>query len=331
MVLGGAATARPLMPRAQQAAGNRRVGVLLLLSRPGNDALPTDIATFQQELERLGWQRGRNLYIDYGWAGSADVLPMSVDERLRITAADLLALAPDVVLAVGTPPTAARQRLTSTVPVVFTVVSDPVAQGFVPSLAHPGGNMTGISNLEPTVGAKWLELLKQIAPRVTHVAVVINQKAFPLSVEFFRSAEAAASKFMVQAVMAPVHDTDEIEAIMATLGGRSDAGAIFPVDPFTTLHSKFILAQVARHRLPAIFGFRGFADGGALSTYGADQADVHRKAAVYVDRILRGEKPSDLPVQQPTKFELVINLKTARALGLDVPQILLSIANEVIE
>jgi putative ABC transport system substrate-binding protein len=191
--------------------------------------------------------------------------------------------------------------------------------------------MTGISNLESTVGAKWLELLKEIAPRVTHFAVIVNPQAFPFSVNFFRSAESAAPKFTVEAVMAPVHDTAEIEAIMATLGARSDAGAIFPVDPFTYLHRKLIVALAARHHVPAIYGFREFTADGALVSYGPDQADVHRKAAAYVDRILRGEKPSDLPVQQPTKFELIINLKAAMAIGLHVPPNLLLLADEVIE
>jgi putative ABC transport system substrate-binding protein len=220
------------------------------------------------------------------------------------------------------------QRLNPAVPVVFTTVSEPVTQGIVQSLAHPGRNITGFSNLETTIGAKWLQLLKEIAPRIKRVAIVVNPQVFPLSVEFSRSAEAAAPNFAVEAVMTPVHTTAEIEAIMTTLGGTSDAGLIFPVDPFTYLHSKLIVELSARYKLPAIHGFR---ISGALISYGIDQADQSRKLAEYVDRILRGEKPGDLPVQQPSKFWLVIDLKVAKALGLDVPPKLLSLADLVIE
>jgi ABC-type uncharacterized transport system substrate-binding protein len=320
----GAAVFWPAGVQAQVDRQVRRVGVLSGAYENDPEILRTMIGPFQEELKKLGWEQGRNLHVDYGW----EVVEV---ERARSTAAEILRLAPDVVLTIGTPETRAWQRLNSTVPVVFTVVSEPVTQGFVASLGYPGGNMTGFSNLEPTVGAKWLELLKEVAPRVTHVEVIVNPEAFPFSVNFSRSAEAAAPKFLVEVVMAPVHDTAEIEAIMSNLGGRSDAGLIFPVDPFTYLHRKLIVELAARYRLPAIHGFREFPADGALISYGADQADVHRKAAAYVDRILRGEKAGNLPIQQPTKFELVVNLKTAKALGLTLPPTLLARADEVIE
>jgi putative tryptophan/tyrosine transport system substrate-binding protein len=208
--------------RAQEKGQVRRVAVLA--GAPESDFA---YVTFQQELKKLGWEPGRNLQIDYVWS--------LIGERARTVPAELLRLQPDVVLSVGTPATKELQRLNSAVPVVFTTVSEPVTQGIVESLAHPGGNITGFSNLEPTLGAKWLQLLKEIAPRVKRVAIVVNPQVFPLSVEFSRSAEAAAPKFAVEAVMAPVHDTSEIEAVMTTLGGTSEAGLIFPVDPFAFL------------------------------------------------------------------------------------------------
>jgi putative ABC transport system substrate-binding protein len=301
--------------RAQEKGQVRRVAVLA-----GGRETDSEYMPFQQELKELGWELGRNLEIDYAWA--------VVGERARIAPAEVLRLQPDVVLSVGTPATKEMQRLKTGVPVVFLTVSEPVTQGIVQSLAHPGGNITGFSNLEPTVGAKWLQLLKEIAPSIKRVTIVVNPQVFPLSVDFSRSAEAAAPKFAVEAVMAPVHDTADIEAIMTTLGGMSDAGLIFPVDPFTYLHRELIIELSARYQLPAIHGFRII---GTLISYGVDIADVERKAAGYVDRILRGEKPGDLPVQQPTKFELVIDLKVAKALGLDVPPNLLSLADFVIE
>jgi len=315
----GAAVFWPAGVQAQVDRQVRRVGVLSSDRENDPGALRTFIGPFQEELKKLGWEQGRNLHVDYGW------------EVVEVVAAEILRLAPDVILAIGTPALRLLQGLNSTVPVVFTIVSEPDSQGFVQSLAHPGGYVTGFTNLEPTVGAKWLELLKEIAPRVTHVAVIVNPRVFPFSVNFSRSAEAVAPKFSMEAVMVPVHEPAEIEAIMTALGGRSDAGLIFPVDPFTNKHRKLIVALAARYQLPTIHGFREFPEDGALISYGADQADVHRKAATYVDRILRGEKAGNLPVQQPTKFELVVNLKTAKALGLTVPPTLLARADEVIE
>jgi len=321
---GGTAVAWPLAVVAQPKDRVRRIGVLTWAAENDPDSRTESVAPFQQGLEKLGWKLGRNLYIDYRW-GIVDV------ERARAAAAELLRLAPDAILAIGTPATRALQHANSTVPIVFAVVSEPVTQGFVQSLAHPGGNMTGFTNLEPSVGAKWLELLKEIAPNVTRVAVIINPQVFPFSVRFSRSAEAVAAKFAVEAVTAPVHDTAEFEPIMKTLGRQPGGGLIFPVDPFTSLHRKLIIGLADRYELPAIYGFRHFAAEGGLISYGADQPDLHRQAATYVDRILRGEKPADLPVQQPTKFELVVNVKTAKTLGLTVPPSLLTRADEVIE
>lgn len=323
-LLGGSAAAWPLAVIAQPEDQARRIGVLTWAAENDPDSRIGSVASFQESLEKLGWKLGRNLYIDYRW-GAVDV------ERARVAATELLRLAPDAILAIGTPATAALQHANSTVPIVFAVVSEPVNQGFVQNLAHPGGNMTGFTNLEPTVGAKWLELLKDIAPHVTRIAIIVNPQAFPLSVQFARSAESVAPKFAVEAAMIPVHEPAEIEPIMAMLGREPGGGLLFPVDPFTSQHRTLILGLAARYRLPAIYGFRHFVAEGGLVSYGSDQVDLHRQAAAYIDRILRGEKPADLPVQQPTKFELVINLKTAKALGLTIPAGILAIADEVIE
>jgi putative ABC transport system substrate-binding protein len=321
-VLGGAA-AWPLLARAQQPERMRRIGVLMSVPEFGVDS-PARVAAFQQGLEKLGWSVGRNLRIDYRW-GTFDVA------RARAAAADLLGLAPDVILANATVALSAAQEATGTVPIVFTVVSEPLTQGFVQSLAHPGGNVTGFTNLEPTVGAKWPELLQQIAPQVTKVALIYNPASTPVAVAFSRSAATAAQGFGISTIDAPVYQPAEIESVITILAHEPGGGLIFPVDSFTSAHRKLIIDLAARYRLPAVYGFRYFPAEGGLVSYGIDVLQQFREAASYVDRILRGEKPSDLPVQQPTKFELVINLKTAKALGLSVPQTLLATADEVIE
>ena len=321
--LGSAAATWPLAARAQQSDRKRRIGLVMATSSSDAEAL-AHLAAFQQKLQQLGWTGGRNLQIDSYWAdGDA--------ERARAAATELVRLEPDAIVANGSTVLRALQQATRTVPIVFVVVSEPVAQGFVASLARPGGNITGFTNLEPSVGAKWLELLKEITPRLTRVGVMFNPGSAVPNPLFFRSAESAARRFGIDAVAALVRDTAEIEAAIMTFGREPGGGLIFPPDYFTVTHRKLIVGLSARYRLPAIYAFRSFSLEGGLASYAIDQDNQFREAAVYVDRILKGKKPADLPVQQPTKFELVINLKAAKALGLQIPDKLLALADKVIE
>jgi putative ABC transport system substrate-binding protein len=321
--LGGAAMAWPLAARAQQTERMRRVGVLMPESE-GDPESQARVAMFHGRLQELGWTVGRNLRIDYRWA-IGDL------ERTRVDAAELLRLAPDVILAVASPALATVQKATRTIPVVFVAVSEPVAQGFIQSLAHPGGNITGFTNLEPTFGGKWLELLKEIAPRVTRVAIMFNPNTAPYAALFSRSVKAAAQKFGVEPADAAVQQLADVESVMSMLAREPGGGLIVPPDPFMAAQGKLIGELAARFQLPAVYPFRFMLAEGGLASYGVNIPDLFRHAASYVDRIFRGEKPSDLPVVQPTKFELVINLKTARALGLEIPPSLLARADEVIE
>jgi putative ABC transport system substrate-binding protein len=320
-LLGGAA-AWPLAVRAQQPERARRIGVLMPESEDKPESQARAVA-FERRLQELGWIPGRNLQIDYRW-GMGEV------EKARAATADLLKLTPSVLIAVASPATAAMQRTTRTIPIVFVAVSEPVAQGFVASLAHPGGNLTGFTHLEPTFGAKWLDLLKEIAPNLSRAALMFNAAATPQAALFLRSVEAAAPQFAVKAVAAPVHELEEVEAVITRLASEP-TGLILPPDPFTVEHHKTIGELANRHGLPTVSAFRIFPVDGGLVSYGVYVPDLFRQAAGYVDRILKGEQPANLPVQQPTIFELVINLKTARALGLDVPVTLLARADEVIE
>jgi putative ABC transport system substrate-binding protein len=267
---------------------------------------------------------GRNLTIDYRWALFDAV-------RARAAGAELLPLAPDVLVCGGTPATLAMQEATRTVPIVFAAVTDPVAQGIVTNLARPAGNITGFTYLEQTLGAKWLELLKEIAPSVKRVALMFNPESSPYSRLFFQSMERAMSKLAVEAFIAAVRSPSDIEQAMTRLGGQAGSGVIVSADSFNSINSKLIIDLAARHRVPAIYGVAGTAADGGLLYYCVDIVESYRKAAGYVDRILRGEKPADLPVQQPTKFQMSINRKTAAALGLPVPNALLVSADEVIE
>jgi putative tryptophan/tyrosine transport system substrate-binding protein len=325
-LLGGAAAAWPLAAHAQQGERVRRVGVLMLY--PENDPAGQLRATaFRQGLEKLGWTVGRNVQIDFQW-GSGDV------DWIRSAAAQLLRVTPDVILANGDAAARTVQQSTRTVPVIFITGSDPVANGLVQSLAHPGGNLTGFSVFEPSLGAKLLELLKEIAPSVARVAVLFNQDN-PGNRGVSASAAAAAPRFAVEVVAVPLRESNEIEAeieaAMAQWGREPDYGLIVLPDPSTNSHRKLIIELAARHRLPAIHALRAATADGGLMSYGVDLPDLFRQAATYADRILKGDKPADLPVQLPTKFELVINLKTAKVLGLDVPWILQQRADEVIE
>jgi putative ABC transport system substrate-binding protein len=322
-LLGGAAAAWPLAAHARQPDRVRRIGVLM----PDTENDPesqASIMAFQQELQKAGWVDRRNVRIDYRWSGG------KVDVA-RVAALELLSLTPDVIVTDGGQGLGELGHAALTVPIVFMEINEPVFYGFVESLAHPGGNMTGFTGLEPTVGAKWLELLNEIAPRVTRIAVIFNSRTAPGAVLFSRSAEAAAQRFAVEVVRAPVHEPAEIETVVTMLAREPGGGLILPIDTFTDFHRKLIFEIAARYRLPAIYGVRNIAAAGGLVSYGIDLPGQFRQAAGYVDRILRGEKPADLPVRQPIKFELVINLKTAKALGLDVPPILLARADEVIE
>jgi putative tryptophan/tyrosine transport system substrate-binding protein len=320
-LLGGAA-AWPVTARAQQIDRARRIGVLFPNAQDDPMA-QRRVMGLQQGLAKLGWAVGRNIRIDYRWDAAEA-------ERVRAAVAELLALPIDVVLPNTSRAVATLQQATRTVPIVFLGIAEPVEQGFVESLAHPGGNITGFTNAEPTVGAKWLELLKKVAPRVTRVAFVFNPDN-PGPAQYSGSAAAAAQKLAVELVMAPVREPAEIEAAITRIGREPGGGLIFPLDGFMNVYRKLIVELAARDGLPAIYGVRNFADEGGLAYYGVNVDDQYPQAAAYVDRILRGEKPGDLPVQQPTKYEFVVNLKTAKALGLDISPALLSVADELIE
>jgi putative tryptophan/tyrosine transport system substrate-binding protein len=322
--LGGVA-AWPLAARAQQGERTRRVGVLM--NGAATETMPQSyVAAFVQELRQLGWTEGRNLHIDVRWnAGDASLA--------RIYAAQLIGLTPDVILTASTTNLTVIQQATNTVPVVFAQVSDPVEQGFVASITKPGGNITGFSMYEFSVGGKWVDLLKEIAPSLARVAVMFNPDTSPQSKFFMRSVEAAAPSHGVQAIAAPVRTTTEIEAALQNFSREPNGGLILPTDTFTRLRSKLIAELAERHRLPSISAYGDFAQDGGLMYYGAfiNLPDQYRQAASYVDRILRGEKPGDLPIQRAVKYTLVINLKTAKALGLTVPLPLTGLADEVIE
>jgi putative tryptophan/tyrosine transport system substrate-binding protein len=319
----GSAAAWPVAARAQQRERMRRVGVMFGFSE-SDPLAKSRTAAFQQGLEKSGWSLGRNLAIDYRWS-------VYSNERAQAVAAELLTLSPDLILTMGTTALRAAQQATRTIPIVFTIVYEPVAQGFVQSLAHPGGNITGFSNVEPTIGGKWLELLKGIAPGITRVAFIFNPEASPYSATIYRSTASAAQKLTVDCVVAPVHDADEIERLVMTLAHEPNGGLIAGSDSFTIDNSKLIAELTARYRVPAIFGHRQYMVAGGLMYYGADVESQYRLAAGYVDRIFRGASPADLPVQEPTKFDLIVNRTAARELGLIVPESILLSADEVIE
>jgi len=316
------AAAWPLAARAQQGT-TKRIGVLMPESE-GNADSKARVVVFENTFKQLGWVPGRNLQIDYRWA-------MGDIQKMRSLAADLVNSAPDALVAVSTPALAAIQKATHTIPIVFVAVSEPVINGFVPNLAHPGGNATGFSNLEPSIGGKWLEILKGIAPRISRVSVMFNLTTGITTDLFFRAVEAASPRFTVETVKSDVHSLEEIEAAMKALGSDGTAGLIFPPEPFTLQNSKPIVELASQYRLPAVYSFPSFCAAGGLASYGIYLPGVFRPAAEYIDRIIRGEHPGDLPVQQPTTFQFVINLKTAKTLGLTVPPDLLASADKVIE
>jgi putative ABC transport system substrate-binding protein len=321
-LLGGAA-AWPLHARAQQRAERmRRVGVLSGLAE-NDPEMRNRIAAFRGGLERLGWTSGRNIEMDYRFSAGDG-------ERLRAHAAELVRLKPDVLLATATTTLAALRQATRDIPIVFTQVTDPVGAGFVASLTRPGGNITGFTQHEYSIGAKWLELLKEIAPRVKRVAV-IHDAGNPAAAGYMASITAGVPTFPVRLIGSAVRDTPEIERAIEAVAAGPDGGLIVLPGAAPAARRDRIIALADRHRLPAVFAFRYWVLSGGLASYGVENIDPYRRAASYVDRILKGEKPGDLPVQHATKFQLVVNLKTAKALGLDVPATLLARADEVFE
>jgi putative tryptophan/tyrosine transport system substrate-binding protein len=322
-LLGGAAT-WPVAARAQQPDRVRRVGMLIGYTERDPETQARLLA-FRQGLDHLGWTEGRSVLIDYRFA------PASPDQAQHF-AKELVALRPDVLVGNSTPATAALLKETRTIPIVFVGVSDPVGSGFVASIARPGGNTTGFTNFEPSLTGKWLEMLKEIAPAIVRVAVIFNPKTAPDGGSFFLSPfERIARSLAIEPIPAPVNDAEAIQNTFAKMGSEPGGSVIVMPDAFTTVHRQLIILLAARHGLPAIYPYRYEAIDGGLLSYGVDTVDLLRRAAPYVDRILKGENPAELPVQAPTKFELVINLRTAKVLGLTVPSNLLATADEVIE
>ena len=319
-LLGGAA-AWPLAVHAQTKQ-MRRIGVLMGLVASDPEA-QSRVVAFENGLRELGWVKGRNLSIEYRWAGDGNVL--------RDHAAELLAMTPDLILANSTPVTVALKEQSQTVPLVFTQVTDPVGQGLVPNLAHPGGNLTGFTSFEFSIGTKWLEALKQTAPRVTRVALMFNPQSAPYADLFLQPVKAAAPSFSVAPIGTDVRDPIDVDRVFDTLTREPNGGLMVLPDISMINYREAIVALAARHRVPAIYPFRFFATSGGLMSYGTEVTEVFRRAAAYVDRILKGTSPGELPIQAPNKYELVINLKTAEALGLNVPPTLLARADEVIE
>jgi len=320
-LLSGAAAVWPLAARAQQPRRTRRVGILMGWSESDQEGA-AGLAAVRRGLQELGWAEGRDLRIDVRWAAGDS-------GRAANYTAELVGLAPDVILAHGTPALRASKSATTSIPIVFVQVADPIEQGFISNMPHPGGHITGFMGYEFSVAGKWLQTLKEAVPRITRVAVMFNPKTAPYSGLYFQKVEDAAASLAVGALAAPVHEVSAIEGVIAALAPQG--GLIVIPDSFTLSHREVVIEQAERHRVPAIYPYRFYAAAGGLISHGIDAANLFYRAASYVDRILKGEKPADLPVQAPTKYELVINLKTAKALGLTVPDTLLARADEVIE
>lgn len=321
MLLGGAALCQPLVARAQQPDQMRRIGVLIGTAPTGQN--PTAYAAFLRRLAELGWTDGRNVLVELRWANSDP-------ELMRSYGTELAGHSPDVFLVQSNPALAALRPLVGNTPIVFVHVADPVGSGFVASLARPGGNITGFTNFEPSMGSKWLQTLKQVAPDIAHAAALFHPET-PANVAFWRDAEAAAPKVGISVMAAGVHDASEVERAITVVAAQANGGLVVCPHTVTEVHLRLIIELAGKYRLPAVYPFRAHAEAGGLLSYGVDALDLVPRAADYVDRILKGAKPAELPVQAPTKFELVINLKTAKAFGLDIPPTLLARADEVIE
>ena len=322
-LLGGAAAAWPLAARAQQGQRVRRVGVLIVAYTQTDPEAQARVAAFLDTFQKLGWADGRNVRMEYRWgAGEAD--------GGKAAAAELVRSAPDVIVVSSNSALAEVRRLTSSIPIVFTQISDPVGGGFVAGLARPGSNITGFQNFEPAMGGKWLGVLKEAAPNLSRAGVLFASDT-AANVAFLRAVEAVAPSLGVKLTAIDVSHDVEIERAVAALAGEPDGGLVVLPNPYNATNRGSIIVLAARHRLPAVYPFRYFAAAGGLMSYGIDQIDQWRRAASYVDRILRGEKPGELPVQAPTKYELVINLKTAKALGFNIPPAFPLRADEVIE
>jgi putative tryptophan/tyrosine transport system substrate-binding protein len=321
VMAGSAAATWPLLARAQQGERARHIGVLMNVpeDEPNGQAR---FAAFLQGMQQLGWANGRNIQIDTRWGGN--------DAKMRKNAAELVALAPEIILAAGSASMGPLMQISGTVPIVFLNVPDPVGAGYVNSLARPGGNATGFSLFEYSIGGKWLDLLKQVAPEVNRVAV-LRDSAISAGLGQYGAIQSAASSFGVEASAVNLRDAYEIERDIAAFATTSGGGLIVSASPVATRHRDLIVKLAARHKLPAIYFERYFVADGGLISYGPDIIDQYRRAPSYVDRILKGEKPADLPVQAPTKYELVINLKTAKELGLNVPNTLIGRADQLIE
>jgi putative ABC transport system substrate-binding protein len=323
LLLGGAAVAWPLAARAQQPERTRRIGVLMGRAS-GDPEGQKQAAALQRGLEEPHWSSPRNIEIEYRWPAGDAV-------RAQAQAKELVELGVDIILANGTPSLVAARRATETIPIVFVAVADPVAQGFVRSLAQPGGMITGFGVEEPSMGAKWVELLKEIAPRVASITVIFNLNTAPFARMFLPSMEAVRSSAPFALIEAPVGSESDVERTITAAASRPAAGLVVLPDQFLNSRRELVVTLTDRHRLPAIYAVSEFTRSGGLIAYGIERTDLFRRAASYIDRILKGAKPADLPVQQPTKFELAINLRTAKTLGLEVPPTLLARADEVIE
>jgi putative ABC transport system substrate-binding protein len=323
-LIGGAVAALPIAAYGQQPSRMRQIGVLMGVTQGNPEARPR-IAAFEQALQDLGWTNTRNVRIAYRWA-TGDT------ELIQKVAKGILDLGSEVVVATGTAWTAALLRETRVTPIVFVLVSDPVANGFVASLSRPGGNVTGFSNLVPSIGGKWVEILSQVAPRVKRIAMLFNPSTTTgEGSRFFESFETEARSLGLTPVAAPVRSAADIDGVISGLGNEPNGGLVVMSDQFLTVNRELIVRLAGQNRVPAIYPFRYFVTHGGLVSYGVSAVDLHRRAASYVDRILRGQKPGELPVQEPTTFELMINVKAAKALGLDIPPLLLGRADEIIE
>jgi putative tryptophan/tyrosine transport system substrate-binding protein len=322
--LGGAAAGWPVAARAQQPDRIPRIGVLMGVVE-SLAVYRANLGALREGLQALGWTDGRNVRIDTRWAAPGNV------EALQLGAKELVAMQPDLILSHTTPTTATLLQQSRSIPIIFVFVTDPLGSGFVASFSHPGGNVTGFIVMEPGVAGKWLELLKEIAPRVSRVAFLFNPTTAPYAEYWLKPFKAAAESFAVEAIAAPVRDTSELASVIGIHAREPNGGLIVMPDTFTETHITEIISLAASNRLPSVYPFRYWAELGGLLSYGVEQTDNFRRAATYADRILKGTKPSDLPVQGPVKLTLTINLKTAKALGLDVPWFLQQRADEVIE